>query len=119
MAKFADTLAELLATEGVVVPDGFGDSLTSAYQGDMDESSGDYNTQIGVKDQMIRDLKAAAAIDTIPDDAADSLEEPDAELDADFDDFFGEGDENADTDTDESDSDDTDDDEDDDDDFFK
>lgn len=92
---FPDVLAELLAVEGTVVPEGFGDRLTASYNEDAAAALAESNTTIAARDEMIRNLKAAAAIDTIPPTAGDPVQEedeldPDAPLDANFDDFFGE-----------------------------
>jgi len=88
-----DKLAEILATEGIVVPEDFHDTIMGEYNADIAASAAESNTVIAQRDQMIRDLKAAAAIETIPDEAKEPHEDetdPDAEVDADFTDFFGE-----------------------------
>lgn len=93
--RFADELSALLAAEGTTVPEGFGDTLTTAYNDDISESAGELNTVIGLRDERIRELMANAAIETIPDDAAESYDDDD-ELDADFGDFFTENDDSGD-----------------------
>lgn len=87
MPQFPDALAAALATEGMMFPDGFGDALTAAYTADIDETTNNLNTTIGLRDERIRELMATAAIDAIPDEAADTLD-PDEPVEADFDDFF-------------------------------
>lgn len=69
MPKFIDSLAELLSGDGVVVPEGFSDTLTGAYNDDVAEMSGDLNTTIALRDEEIRKMKAESAINTI--DASD------------------------------------------------
>lgn len=92
MARFNDHLAELLAAEGVVVPEDFATSLTSAYDDDITEISGELNTTIGLRDERIRELMAQSAIETIPDADKEPFAEPgdgDDDLDdVNFDDFF-------------------------------
>lgn len=91
---FADKLAEALAMEGVTVPEDFGAILTGAYDEDIAAAAAESNTTIAAKEEMIRSLKAAAAIETIPGEAADTFDtdgapgEDPADEDADFDDFF-------------------------------
>lgn len=91
MARFPDELAALLAGEGVVVPDGFGDTLTTAYNDDITETTTGLNTEIGNRDKIISDLRAAAvasippeAGEPFPDDEGDDDEMPDVS----FDDMF-------------------------------
>lgn len=90
MARFPDELAAALAGEGVVVPDGFGDMLTSAYNDDITETTTGLNTEIGNRDRIISDLRAAA-VAGIPAEAGEPFPEDgdDDEMpDVSFDDMF-------------------------------